>query len=260
MLLTFDVGNSQTVLGLFDHDNLSARAQIPTQSLATLESARTSLQEAIQQLSLPRESLEGVIVANVVPAVEPSLTRAIATVIGRQALFLNHKSAFGLAIACDPASEVGADRIANALAALTYSKPHGAIVVDFGTATTFDCVSPENVYLGGLITVGAEIGARALAHYTARLPEVELNVPPSIVGANTEHAIQSGLLYGHAAMVDGIVQRLQLALPFEVKLFATGGLAKLIGPLCQTSLEVNPHLTLQGIRLAYERIQHTPSA
>jgi type III pantothenate kinase len=158
----------------------------------------------------------------------------------------------GVAILTENPREVGADRIVNAVAA--YEKVRsGVLVVDFGTATTFDCISPKGEYLGGVIAPGIQVSADALFARAAKLPRVEIAKPPRVVGRNTQHSMQSGIVYGYVGLVDGLVDRLVEELGFRCAVLATGGLARLIAPLSRTIEDVDDDLTLQGLYLLYER-------
>jgi type III pantothenate kinase len=157
-----------------------------------------------------------------------------------------------MAILYENPREVGADRIVNSVAAFEKVKG-GVIVVDFGTATTFDCVTPKGEYLGGVIAPGIQISADALFSRAAKLPRVEIVQPPKVVGKNTVHSMQSGIVYGYVGLVDGVVERLKDELGYPCEVMATGGLASLIAPLTRTIKDVDPNLTLTGLRLLHER-------
>jgi type III pantothenate kinase len=158
----------------------------------------------------------------------------------------------GMPILYENPREVGADRIVNAVAA--YELVKGAlIVVDFGTATTFDCVSPKGEYLGGVIAPGIQISADALFSRAAKLPRVEIAKPPKVVGRNTVHSMQSGIVYGYVGLVDGMVDRIRAELGYETAVLATGGLARLVAPESRTIERVEEYLTLEGLRILYER-------
>src|SRR6185369_4328729 len=165
-----------------------------------------------------------------------------------------------MAILYENPKEVGADRIVNAVAGYEWAKSQGevtgVIVVDFGTATTFDCVTPKGEYLGGVITPGVQISAEALFSRAARLHRVELALPPRVVGRNPVHSMQSGIVYGYAGLVDGLVARLKRELGYPCRVVATGGLARLIAPQTEAIEEVDDNLTLTGLRLIFERNAH----
>jgi type III pantothenate kinase len=170
----------------------------------------------------------------------------------REAIVFGPGIKSGMSILYENPREVGADRIVNAVAAFEWAKD-AVIVVDFGTATTFDCVTPKGEYLGGVITPGVQISAEALFSRAARLHRVELAVPPRVVGRNPVHSMQSGIVYGYAGLVDGLVTRLRRELGYPCRVIATGGLARLIGPETESIETIDDDLTLTGLRLLYER-------
>ncbi|MCH8275747.1 MAG: type III pantothenate kinase [Armatimonadetes bacterium] len=253
MLLAIDAGNTQTVFGLHDGSEWRAVWRWATDPSATED------QLAAVYFGLCRESgLEPkprqAICANVVPALSESLRLFGTRWLGVQMISLSVELLPGLKVVYDPPSAVGADRLANALAVhALYSVP--AIVVDFGTATTFDAIGPKGEYLGGVILPGVEISMEALFQRAARLPKVEVKAPPSVIGTDTVGSLQSGLVYGYAGAVDAIVRRMKPELGGTAQAIATGGLASLYAPHCEEIAEVAPRLTLDGLRLAAERLR-----
>jgi type III pantothenate kinase len=192
------------------------------------------------------------ILASVVPALTEPMIDLVKRGFAREPLVVGPGIRTGMSILYENPREVGADRIVNAVAAFERAKG-GVIVVDFGTATTFDCVTPKGEYLGGVIAPGVQISADALFSRAAKLPRVEIAKPPRVVGRNTLHSMQSGIVFGYVGLVDGIVDRLKDELGYPCAVLATGGLARLIAPLSRTVQEVDDVLTLTGLRILHER-------
>ena len=247
MLLAVDAGNTQTVLGLFDGERLAEQWRIRTEA----ERTGDELGALFGRLLDPAQ-LTGVCLSSTVPA----LVREYEAFAERWAkvplLVLGPGVRTGLPIRYDDPREVGPDRIANSLAARErYGAP--VIVVDFGTSTNFDIVSAAGEFVGGVLAPGVEISMEALFERAARLPKVDLVEPRSVIGKTTGEALQSGLVYGFAALVDGIVGRIREELGAEARVIATGGLADAIAPHARTVELVDPGLTLEGLRLVWER-------
>ena len=180
------------------------------------------------------------------------MVSAIRQAVGREPLLVGPGLKTGMPILYDNPQDVGADRIVDAVAAYARYQT-GVIIVDFGTATTFNCVSPRGEYLGGVIVPGVKVSLEGLMQSAAKLRPVELTAPPQVLGRNTTHAIQSGAIHGYAALVDGLVERLQQELGFPCRVIATGGLSSLIGKHARRIEELDPNLTLEGLRILYER-------
>ena len=255
MILAIDVGNTQSVLGLFDQSQLIAEWRVSTQPHRTADEMGTLIHSLFRHRALLPEGLkviEGAILSSVVPSITNTFKRMVHLYCEAPCWVVGPGIKTGMPILYEDAREVGADRIVNSVAAY-HNDPQGLIVVDFGTATTFDLVTPKGEYMGGAIFPGIGISSEALFLNAARLPRVELSPPPSVIGRNTVHSIQSGLVYGYVAMVEGLVKRMKSEVKFDIKVIATGGLATLIAQHTQCIDEVDPHLTLQGLRLIYER-------
>jgi type III pantothenate kinase len=253
VLLAIDVGNTGTVLGVFQGDRLHRHWRMATQRERTADELALLFGGFLEHegLSFSRE-ITGVAIASVVPDQTQALREMVHAYFHFEPVVVEPGVKTGLPILTDNPREVGADRIVNALAAFTrYGGP--SIVVDFGTATTYDAVSERGEYLGGVIAPGIRISATALFASAARLPRVELTMPRAVIGKNTVDAIQSGLLYGTAAEVDGTVERIQKELGGGAAVVATGGLAGTVVPLCATIDHEDPWLTLEGLRLIYEK-------
>lgn len=250
MLLAIDVGNTATILGLWDEDRLLERWRIATDPMRMESEYAALLRELFDQAGLA--SPDAAVVSSVVPPVEQELDLALGRLFGLEPLVVNAASA-GLTVDLENPAEVGADRLVNAVAALAYGDPRGRyVVVDFGTATTFDLVEAPDVYRGGAIAPGPRTAAEALSLRTAKLPRVDLSRPPErAVGRSTVQALQSGLVLGYAALVDGMVRRF-LAEAGDALVIATGGFARTVEPVCETLEVVDDDLTLKGLRLIWE--------
>src|SRR6266571_4291230 len=253
MLLAIDAGNTQTVVGLFRDTELVDHWRIATVADRTSDELALMVQQFLGFHGFSfDDSITGVAISSGVPRVTAELRTMTERYFGFEALVLEPGVRTGMPILYDNPKEVGADRIANAVAAFDgYGGP--AIVVDFGTATTYDAVSEHGEYLGGAIAPGVQVSAAALFSATARLQRVEIGEPRSIIGKNTVESIQSGLLFGTAAEVDGMVERMQKELGGSATVVATGGLAPAILPFCQSVDHHEPWLTLEGLRLVYDK-------
>ncbi len=249
MLLTVDVGNTSTAMGLWRERELLARWRIATDRGRMAEEYAVFLDQVFRLKGLPRPAAAAV--ASVVPPVEHELEAAFRELWGIETHHLTPANA-GLSIEVDHPQGVGPDRLANALAVLEHGDSARYLVVDFGTATTFDLVEPPNRYLGGAIAPGPETAAEALAERTAMLPRFDLVPPPrGVVGKNTTEALQSGLVLGYAALVDGMVERFAREVG-PVKVVATGGFARVLAGLSARLSNVDPDLTLKGVRRFFE--------
>lgn len=254
MLLAIDVGNTNIVYGLFDGPKLVHQFRVETSRGRTADEYAVILRQLLAMKEIQPGDVSAAIIASVVPALTDPMIDLVRRAFGREALVVGPGIRTGMAILYENPREVGADRIVNGVAAYERFKS-GLVVVDFGTATTFDCVSPKGEYLGGVICPGVQISADALFARAAKLPRVEIAKPPKVVGRNTQHSMQSGIVYGYVGLVDGLVDRLIEEMGFPCAVVATGGLARLIAPLSRTIKEVDDDLTLTGLRILYERQQ-----
>jgi type III pantothenate kinase len=261
MLLVLDVGNTETEIGLFPvradgavAPELAAQWRIATSQRHTADEYGVLLRELFAMRGLEFGAVSGIIVASVVPPLERLLRSVSERYFGRKAVFIEPGIKTGLPVHYDNPAEVGADRIVNAVAAYEKCKT-ACVVVDFGTATTFDAISAKGEYLGGAITPGIAISAEALFERAARLPRVEIKRPPHVIGTNTVHSLQSGLFYGYVGLVDGVLERL-LAELGGARVIATGGIAPFIATGSRFVSEIDETLTLAGLRIVWERNLH----
>ena len=251
MLLAVDVGNTQTHVGAFDGAELVENWRLATDAAATSDGLAATLSSLLAVRGKELGELDSAIVSCVVPTLAPEYEHMCERYVGEACLMVGPALKTGMAIRVDNPHELGADRLVNAVAA--YDRVGGACVaVDFGTSTNFDVVSEAGEYLGGVIGPGVEISMEALTARTAKLPRIDLADPESAIGKNTQEAIQSGVVYGFAGLVDGISRRLQGELGEDATFIATGGLASAIAPFCEVIDEVDELLTLTGLRLIYE--------
>jgi type III pantothenate kinase len=252
MLLVIDVGNSNIVYGLFDGASLKHTFRVETGRSRTADEYRVVLHQLLAMNGIEAGQVTAAALASVVPSLTEPMGDLVRRTFKTDPLVVGPGIRTGMAILYENPREVGADRIVNAVAA--YEKAKGpVIVVDFGTATTFDCVTPKGEYLGGVIAPGIQISADALFTRAAKLPRVEIAKPPHVIGRNTIHSIQSGIVFGYVGLVDGVVGRLRGELSPDAVVIATGGLARLIAPLSSTISEADDELTLDGLRIIYER-------
>jgi type III pantothenate kinase len=256
VLLTADVGNTEIVLGVFDGPELKHTWRLSTRPERTADELALQLSGFLEHRDLDlRKDVTGACVASVVPDVTSAFREMAAAYLDFEPVIVGPGTKTGVPVLTDNPREVGADRVVNALAAFTkFGGP--AIVVDFGTSTNFDVASDKGEFLGGVIAPGLQISAAALVGRTARLTRVDLQPPRSPIGKSTVEAIQSGLLYGTAGEVDAIVDRIRAELEApDAPVVATGGLAPVVIPHCRTVGHHEPWLTLEGLRLVYERNQ-----
>lgn len=253
MILTIDIGNSHTVIGLFSANVLTADWRIKTDRKTTADEIAATLYGLFAMRGITFSQIDGFILASVVPQVLSGWLSFAKTIVDNP-LVVNTKMDTGIKVVTDTPAEVGADRIVNAAAAFhKYACP--LIIVDFGTAITFDCVSAKAEYLGGAIAPGLGISLDALGEKTAKLPRVDISTPPpKAIGTNTIDAIKSGILFGYGGLVDGLIAKIRQEFAgAPPKVIATGGMASLISRYTTSIQAVEPQLTLEGLFLLYER-------
>ncbi len=254
MLLAIDIGNTQTAVGLYRTDDLVGHWRLTTDIDRTPDETRLWLRSLLEMEGFATSDIEGVVVASVVPAVTAAFRQFGQSVAPAGVLVIEPGVKTGMSILIDNPREVGADRVVNAVAARQrYGAP--VVVVDFGTSTNFDVVGADGAYLGGAIAPGLVISTNALISRTAALRRVEFVPPRSAVGKGTVEAIQSGAIYGHAGLVDGIMERLVAEIGGEAVRVATGGLASTIVPHCRSVDQIDEFLTLDGLRMIYDMNQ-----
>jgi type III pantothenate kinase len=259
MLLTIDVGNTNTVLGVFRDEELVAHWRLTTARMQTVDEYGVLIRNLLSLRSLDPAEIRGVIISSVVPPVNWTLGEMSETYIGHKALFVEPGVKTGMAVLVDNPLEVGADRIVNSVAAFhKYGGP--CIVVDFGTAITFDVISAKGEYLGGCIAPGLGIASEALFARAARLPRVEIKDPGKVIGTNTVTHLQAGLYYGAVDMVDGMLARMKSELGANAKVIATGGQAILVAKGSKFIEKTDEFLTLDGLRIIWEKNQHSEAA
>jgi type III pantothenate kinase len=258
MLLAIDVGNTNIVLGVFDGDRLTQSWRLATMRERTADEIGVLVTRLFERSGLDPAAIDGIILASVVPPLTRPVEEMAERYFGRAPMTVDPAANTGMPVRYVPPTDVGADRVVNGVAAYETFGRAGrlpVIVVDFGTATTFDAISADGEYLGGVICPGIGISADALFQRAARLPRVDVRKPPSVIGQTTVTSMQAGLFFGYVSMVDGIVHRMRAEIPGgdRAPCVATGGMADLIAGDTTVIQHVAPDLTLQGLRLIWQR-------
>ncbi len=256
MLLAIDIGNTNIVLGVFDGDRLAHSWRLATMRERTSDELGIWIGQLFEHSRLDPAGVQGAVVSSVVPPLTGTVCDMSVRYFGRTPLIVDPTANTGMPILYDTPAEVGADRIVNAIAAFElYGRQAGKplIVVDFGTATTFDAITRRGEYLGGVICPGVQISADALFQRAARLPRVDVRKPAHVIGTTTVLSMQAGLFYGYVAMVEGLVERMRGELGGEAMCLATGGLAEVIAGETALIEAVDRELTLHGLRIVWER-------
>lgn len=254
MILVIDIGNTNIVLGVYEEDKLLHNWRLSTSRQSTTDEYGVMIYNLFTMTKLSVKDIEGVILSSVVPPIMHTMEMLCKKYLNKAPLIVGPGVKTGLNIRIENPREVGADRIVNAVAAIEmYGGLKPLVVVDFGTATTFDVIDVKGNYIGGAIVPGIGISTEALYQRAAKLPRIELTKPKSVIGRNTVHSMQAGIIFGYAGQVDGIVDRITNELGAEPTVIATGGMAELIASESRTIDTTNPLLTLEGLRLIYNR-------
>ncbi|HEY7407962.1 MAG TPA: type III pantothenate kinase [Gemmatimonadaceae bacterium] len=252
MIIVFDVGNTETTIGVFEGDGLRAHWRITTGAARTADEYGVLLTELVRSARIDTTALGGASIGSVVPGITGPLAEACERWLEARVTVIDGRSALPITLDVEEPLTVGADRIVNTLAA---SRMYGSdcIVVDLGTATTFDCITADGVFLGGVIAPGVTTSADTLVRRTSKLPATELVPPARAIGRRTEECIRAGVMLGAADSIDGLVRRIKREWPTRAtpKVVATGGLAEVLVPLCTEIELVEPYLTLHGLRMAF---------
>lgn len=255
MILAVDIGNTDTVFGVYDSDKLTVQFRIQSDKSKTTDEYTALIVSLFDMRNLDYKQIEGVIIGSVVPSLTFTLSRFVSKYLNVEPLVVGSGLKTGISLRMENPKEVGADRIANAVGAVAkFGAP--CIVVDFGTATTFDIVNKLGEYIGGVICPGVKLAASALHMNTAKLPEVDIKKPSSVIGKNTTHSMQSGIYYGYLEMMNGLLERIRLeefSSSCDLKIISTGGLARLFTEDMRYDITYEPHLTLDGLRIIYEK-------
>lgn len=254
MILAIDVGNSNITLGGVDGEQITFEARMATDRIKTSDQYSVELKNLLELFRIPLADISGCIVASVVPPVSNSIITAVRKVLGFRPMVVGPGLKTGLNILCDSPAQVGSDLIVAAVAALKLAKPPLAIV-DMGTATTISVLDANGAFLGGSICTGVKISMEALTSRTAQLPGVSLEAPRRVIGRNTVECMQSGLMVGSAAMLDGLLDRMEAELGQKLNVIATGGIAKFVVPLCRREILYDRDLVLRGLAILYKNNQ-----
>jgi type III pantothenate kinase len=251
MLLAIDIGNTNLTLGLYDSNNMAAHWRLATDYARMPDEYGLQFQGLLQNAKHTVKDVTGICLASVVPQITGRVTQACREYLDLEPFVVDVGIKTGIKVRYDDPKAVGADRIADAVAVMyLYGGP--ACVIDFGTATTFNAITKDGEYLGGAITVGINLATEALFTHAAKLPRIDLQRPPSIIGRNTVHAMQAGLLFGYVSMVEGMVERFRKELGPGLKVIATGGLAEIVAQETDVIQIIAPWLTLDGLRLLWD--------
>ncbi len=252
MILAIDIGNTNIVLGCFDDDKIILRERLSTNHTATILEYASTIKTAFDMYDIDPKEVTGAIISSVVPAVTNTVKAAIEKFIGTHVLVIGPGIKTGLSIVIDNPSQLGSDLVVDAVAGLSeYSAP--MIIIDMGTATTVSVINKKKEYIGGMIVPGLAISHDALISRTSQLSKIALEKPKKVIGSNTVDCIKSGLLYGNAGMLDGLIERINESLGEKCTVIATGGLSTVVAPLCKSDITVDEDLLLKGLMVIYNK-------
>ena len=252
MLLAIDIGNTNLVIGCIENDEILFKARIATDRTRTSDQYGVEIKNMMEAYGVHVSDIDDCIISSVVPPVFNSVKTGVIKVIGKQPMVVGPGLKTGLNIHVDVPSQIGSDRIVVAVAALAeYEAP--LILMDLGTATTMDVVEPENIYMGGVILPGVKVALDALTSRAAQLPAISLDKPKHVIGKNTVDCMRSGMMYGTAASIDGLVDRIEEELGHKSTLIATGGMAQFVTPLCRHEIILEKELLLKGLNIIYKK-------
>ena len=252
MLLAIDIGNTNIVIGCIVNDEIQFKARIATDRLRTSDQYGVEIKNMLEAYGVRIQDVDDCIISSVVPPVFNSVKTGVIKILGKQPMVVGPGLKTGLNIHVDVPSQVGSDRIVIAVAALAeYKAP--LILMDLGTATTIEVVEPENTYMGGVIIPGVKVSLDALTSRAAQLPGISLDKPKNVIGKNTVDCMRSGMIYGTASMIDGLIDRMSEELGHSSTIVATGGLAQFITPLCKHDIILEKDLLLKGLNIIYKK-------
>jgi len=252
MLLAIDIGNTNIVIGCIRDDVIEFKMRIATDHTRTSDQYGVEIKNMLEAFGIHREDISDCIISSVVPQVFNSVRTGVLKIIGKQPMVVGPGLKTGLNIQMDTPSQVGSDRIVIAVAALA-EYPAPMILMDLGTATTLEVVTEPNIYLGGVIFPGVKLSLDALTNRAAQLPGISLDKPKQVIGKNTVDCMRSGMMYGTAGMLDGVIERMEEELGRRCTLIATGGMAQFIIPLCKREIILEKDLLLKGLNLIYKK-------
>ena len=254
MILTIDIGNTNMMLGVFEEDKLHSVSRISTDPSKTEDEYAVRILEVLSLHGVDKNDVTGAIVASVVPPLNAVIKKTVQFLFGQEPIFVGPGIKSGIGIQCDMPSSVGADLIAAAVAAhYIYGSP--SLIIDIGTATKMTVVNHKGAFIGTSIIPGVMMGLNALAEETAQLPKISLEVPQAIIAKNTADCMRSGVLFGNACLIDGMIDRMCEEFGEPLKVYATGGMASTMIPLCQHEICVDEYLVLKGLHILYQKNQ-----
>lgn len=259
MILVFDVGNTETTIGLYEDETLRGHWRVTTDVSRTPDEIALLIRALLTADTIDRPAIDGAAIGSVVPALTGPLAEACEQAVGATPLIIDARSRLPITLDVEEPLTVGADRIINTLAASRIYR-RDTIVVDLGTATTYDCITADGVFLGGVIAPGVRTSAETLFRRTSKLPATEIAPPARVIGRRTEECIRSGVVLGNAEAIDGLVRRIKAEWPNDVVplVVATGGLAPVFQPFCKEFDVLEPYLTLNGLRIAHDLVSAAP--